>query len=180
MLAYTICFCRSGDRVLLLHRRRPPNAGLWNGVGGKLAPGERPADCIRREVREETGLDLTPPGLLRFAGIVTWTVGADPTMPSSGMYAFVADLGLAPAWPGDRDTPEGPLRWHPLAFVADLANPAVVSNLPYFVPPMLAGAEAVEYRCAYAGARLLAVTRHPLTLDEMHRRDAPCRIDEGG
>lgn len=163
MLAYTICFCRSGDHILLLHRRRAPNAGRWNGIGGKLAPGERPTDCVRREVREETGLDLADPGTLRFAGIVTWTVGADPTMPSSGMYAFVADLSPAhPRWSGDRGTPEGILRWHPLAFVADPANPAIVSNLPRFVPPMLAGVEPVEYRCAYRGERLLGVTRHPL------------------
>ena len=58
MLAYTICFCLASDRVLLLHRRRPPNAGRWNGVGGKLAPGETPAARIRREVLQETG---TPP-----------------------------------------------------------------------------------------------------------------------
>jgi 8-oxo-dGTP diphosphatase len=166
LLAYTICFCRSGDRVLLLHRRRPPNAGRWNGVGGKLAPGETPAACIRREALEETKIDIGATGTLRFAGIVTWTVGADPTMPSSGMYAFVADLGSAfPTWSGDRDTPEGLLRWHPLDRVCDPANDALVSNLPYFVPAMLAGDEAVEYRCTYHGERLTGVARHRLPVD---------------
>ena len=167
MLAYTICFCRSGDRVLLLHRHRPPNAGRWNGVGGKLAPGESSVACIRREVREETGIDLDTSSTLRFAGLVTWTVGADPTMPSSGMYAFVADLGPHfPLWLDDRATPEGLLRWHPLAFVADHANAALVSNLPHFVPPMLAGADPVEYRCTYDGQRLIRVTHHPLVAAE--------------
>ncbi len=166
MLAYTICFCRSGDRVLLLHRRRPPNAGRWNGVGGKLASGETPAACIQRELLEETGIDIATTGTLHFAGIVTWTVGADPTMPSSGMYAFVADLGPAfPIWMGDRDTPEGLLRWHPLAWLCDPANDALVSNLPHFVPAMLAGNPAVEYRCAYDGERLVGVTRHGLSND---------------
>jgi len=165
MLAYTICFCRSADRVLLLHRRRPPNAGRWNGVGGKLAPGETPAACIRREVLEETGIDIGTTGTLHFAGIVTWTLGADPTMPSSGMYAFVADLGPRfPIWVGDRDTPEGLLRWHPLAHVSDPANHALVSNLLHFAPPMLAGEPAVEYRCAYIGEQLAEVTRHPLLI----------------
>lgn len=164
MLAYTICFCRSGDEVLLLYRHRPPNTGRWNGVGGKLAPGEAPADCIVREVCEETGIDLAASDALRFAGLVTWTVGADPTMPSSGMYAFVADLSPDfPRWQGDRAVAEGLLRWHPLAFVADRDNVALVSNLPHFVPPMLAGASPVEYRCAYAGERLIGVTRHDLS-----------------
>jgi 8-oxo-dGTP diphosphatase len=167
MLAYTICFCRSGDRMLLLHRRRPPNAGLWNGVGGKIVPGERPEDCIRREFLEETGIDLATAGTLRFGGIVTWTVGADPTMPSSGMYAFVADLDLAyPIWDGDRDIAEGLLRWHPLSWATDCVNTALVSNLPHFVPPMLAGEAVMEYRCTYSDAltssRLIGVTRHPL------------------
>jgi len=171
MLAYTICFCRSGDRLLLLHRRRPPNAGLWNGVGGKLAPGERPEDCIRRAVLAETGIDLATAGILRFGGIVTWTVGADPTMPSSGMYAFVADLDPAyPIWDGDRDIPEGLLRWHPLAWATAPANTDLVSNLPRFVPQVLAGDPAVEYRCAYSGtlmsSRLIGVTRHPLMRGE--------------
>jgi 8-oxo-dGTP diphosphatase len=168
MLAYTICFCRSGDRLLLLHRRRPPNAGLWNGVGGKLAPGEHPTDCIRREVLEEAGIDLATAGTLRFGGIVTWTVGADPTMPSSGMYAFVADLDPAyPTWDGDRDIPEGLLRWHPLAWATDLTNTVLVSNLPHFVPPMLAGDPPMEYRCTYSdtlmSSQLISVMRHPLT-----------------
>jgi 8-oxo-dGTP diphosphatase len=171
MLAYTICFCRSGDRILLLHRRRPPNAGLWNGVGGKLAPGENPTDCIRREVLEETGIDLATAGILCFGGIVTWTVGADPTMPSSGMYAFVADLGPTyPTWTDDHDIPEGLLRWHPLAWVSDPTHTALVSNLPHVVPPILAGDPPVEYRCTYRdgmGGQLLGVARHPLPCSDV-------------
>lgn len=57
-LPYTICFCRCGDEVLMLLRNRPPNAGLWNGLGGKISPGETPLDCVRREVLEEAGIDF--------------------------------------------------------------------------------------------------------------------------
>ena len=32
--------------------------GAWEVVHGRIEPGERPADAARREVREETGLDL--------------------------------------------------------------------------------------------------------------------------
>ena len=42
----------------MLLGNRPPNAGLWNGFGGKISPGETPLDCVRREVLEEAGIDL--------------------------------------------------------------------------------------------------------------------------
>lgn len=60
-----------GD-VLLLQRRRAPNAGMYSPVGGKLdiASGEGPHACALREVREETGLDLGPRDL-RLTGIVS-------------------------------------------------------------------------------------------------------------
>jgi 8-oxo-dGTP diphosphatase len=162
MLAYTICFCRHGDHLLMLYRHRPPNAGLWNGVGGKLLPGELPRLCIEREVCEETGLDLARAAALRFGGLVTWPAGADPTAPTTGMYAFVAELPIAwPRWPGARHIPEGVLRWQPVVWVCDTANPLVVANLPHFLPPLLAGAAPQEYRCAYDGARLTGVTTHP-------------------
>lgn len=32
--------------------------GRWNGVGGKIRENETPDACIRREILEETGLDL--------------------------------------------------------------------------------------------------------------------------
>ncbi|WP_245595913.1 8-oxo-dGTP diphosphatase MutT [Gloeobacter kilaueensis] len=49
-----VCF---GGRVLI-DRRRPGGVmgGLWEFPGGKLAPGESAAACVRREVAEEVGL----------------------------------------------------------------------------------------------------------------------------
>jgi 8-oxo-dGTP pyrophosphatase MutT (NUDIX family) len=59
----TLCFIHDDRRVLLIHRRRQPNAGRWDGVGGKVEAGEDPfAGCIR-EVREETGLVIGSPAL---------------------------------------------------------------------------------------------------------------------
>ena len=42
----------------MLHRRRPPNQGLWNGVGGRIEAGEPPLAACLREVQEETGYRL--------------------------------------------------------------------------------------------------------------------------
>ena len=45
-------------RLLVVRRARPPGAGLWSVPGGKVEPGEREEDAVRREVLEETGLDV--------------------------------------------------------------------------------------------------------------------------
>ena len=46
------------DRVLLIQRGKPPRAGEWSLPGGKQELGETVAEAGRREVREETGLEV--------------------------------------------------------------------------------------------------------------------------
>lgn len=53
-------------RVLVIQRGAPPGEGLWSVPGGKLEYGERVADAVAREVREETGLEVEP---LRLIGV---------------------------------------------------------------------------------------------------------------
>ena len=155
-LPYTICFIQHHAQLLLIERRFPPLQGLLNGVGGKLEPGETPRQCILREVAEETGLQLSAP---RFGGLVTWSGHTGGT---GGMYAYVDRLpdGIDPASVAG-DTPEGRLLWVPLADVLERrAN--VVSNLPVFLPPMLAGAPPAEYVLRYHGDDLTGQTARPL------------------
>ncbi len=46
------------DRLLLYRRTRPPEAGHWNIVGGKVDHMEHSRDAARREAEEETGLSF--------------------------------------------------------------------------------------------------------------------------
>jgi 8-oxo-dGTP diphosphatase len=46
-------------RLLVVRRGRPPGQGRWSIPGGHVEPGETMAEAVRRELREETGLDGT-------------------------------------------------------------------------------------------------------------------------
>ena len=46
------------ERVLLIQRGKPPAVGYWHVPGGKLEAGESLVEGVRREVKEETGLDV--------------------------------------------------------------------------------------------------------------------------
>src|SRR5262245_15949621 len=73
-------------RVLLAKRAIEPRLGYWDLPGGFLEEGEEPLDGLRREFREETGLEVEP---VEWVGVVvdpynpsfvlglTWIVGAD-------------------------------------------------------------------------------------------------------
>ncbi|HIJ08051.1 TPA: NUDIX hydrolase [Candidatus Bathyarchaeota archaeon] len=47
------------NNILLVKRNTPPFKGYWALPGGRCEPGEKPQEAIVREVREETGLDVS-------------------------------------------------------------------------------------------------------------------------
>ena len=51
-------------RLLLIKRGHEPGKGLWSIPGGRVEAGESDADALVREVREETGLVVTPGRLI--------------------------------------------------------------------------------------------------------------------
>jgi 8-oxo-dGTP diphosphatase len=54
----------SRRRLLLVKRGHEPDAGLWSLPGGRVEAGESDAEALVREMREETGLTVTPVRLL--------------------------------------------------------------------------------------------------------------------
>ncbi|TLW89670.1 NUDIX domain-containing protein [Saccharomonospora piscinae] len=47
-------------RLLLVRRAHDPHRGRWSLPGGRVRPGETDAEALVRELREETGLHVTP------------------------------------------------------------------------------------------------------------------------
>jgi ADP-ribose pyrophosphatase YjhB (NUDIX family) len=52
------------DRILLLNQDTPGTGRSWSLPGGKVEDGETLADALRREMKEESGLDVEPGRLL--------------------------------------------------------------------------------------------------------------------
>lgn len=70
----TLGYVLSPDRrrVLLIHRNRRPDdthLGKYNGLGGKLDPGEDVVSGMCREIREEAGLECET---LLLRGTISW------------------------------------------------------------------------------------------------------------
>ena len=63
----------SPSRLLAARRSAPKSlAGSWEFPGGKVEPGEDPADALRRELREELGIEV------QLGEIVPGPAAADP------------------------------------------------------------------------------------------------------
>ncbi len=67
-----------GEHVLLIRRGKPPRAGEWSLPGGRQEWGETVEAALRREVREETALELGP--LIFVAVVDLVATGADGTV----------------------------------------------------------------------------------------------------
>lgn len=120
-----------GQKVLLVHRNRraeDPHQGKYNGLGGKLDPDEDVVGCIRREVREESGLECEE---LILRGTISW-----PGFGKKGedWFGFIFRVDR---WTGQpfTENPEGSLEW--IAVDQILALPLWEGDR-YFLPLVFA------------------------------------------
>jgi 8-oxo-dGTP diphosphatase len=119
----TLSFLLSGKDVLLIRRssRADLFPGVFNGVGGHVERGEDILSAARREVREETGLDVSD---LSLRCVLHVNEGTD--RPGVLVFVFVGhtqDRGVA-------ESSEGTLHWVSLAHINEL-------NLMPDLPPIL-------------------------------------------
>ena len=57
----TLCYIEKENCYLMMHRVKKShdvNKDKWVGVGGHFEAGESPEECLLREVKEETNLDI--------------------------------------------------------------------------------------------------------------------------
>jgi ADP-ribose pyrophosphatase YjhB (NUDIX family) len=97
--------CVEDGRVLLARRAAEPFEGRWDIPGGFLEEGEDPIDGLRRELKEETGLDVEP---LRFLGVWVDRYGGDSTAEATLNLYWTARIVRGDPEPAD-DVSE--LRW---------------------------------------------------------------------
>ena len=104
------------ERTLLVHRtarQDDDHLGKYNGLGGKMLPTEDLATCMRREIREEAGLECLD---MKLRGTVNWT-GFGPA--GEDWLGFIFRIDAFSGQPPRRN-PEGELGWHPVADILEL------------------------------------------------------------
>ena len=127
-----------GSEVLMIRRDTRPDDihyGKYNGLGGKLEPDEDAVSAIRREVREEAGIDCTR---VELAGTISWPgFGRD----GANWFGFVFRI---PQWSGTPLTgnDEGSLHWMPVADVLAGRLPMWESDR-HFLPLVFAASPQV-------------------------------------
>ena len=148
--AYTLCFIKRDDNILMINRVFAPLMGKWNGVGGRIEEGESPMACILREAYEETGINLDS---VTDCGVVTWSQdGAS----FGGMHIFLAEVENDFSFTTPRKTEEGILDWKKISWILHPQNIGVVSNIQSFLPMMLKGDLRYKHTCLYKGQELFA------------------------
>jgi len=76
---------RHGDRFLLVERGRAPARGQFAFPGGRLEAGETPEDAARRELFEETGLEV---GELALFEVMDLSGDEDSDGPTFRLHVF--------------------------------------------------------------------------------------------
>ncbi len=88
MFNTTLCYIEKDGKYLMLHRIKKANdvnRDKWIGIGGKFEDKESPYDCVKREIKEETGLTVKKP---KYRGIITFISDLCET---EYMHLFTAD-----------------------------------------------------------------------------------------
>ncbi len=109
-------------RLLLLHRRKPPNRDLYSPIGGKLeaSQGEGPHECALREIREEASIEL------RADEIKLISIVSERAYEGHEHWLIFLFEALRPIDPNEiphQEFDEGRLEWHRVEDIENLPIP---------------------------------------------------------
>jgi 8-oxo-dGTP pyrophosphatase MutT (NUDIX family) len=141
-----------GGRVLLFRCTLASRAAehWWELPGGGIEPGESYADAAAREIREETGLEVSPDQVSppRWRRSATWTARGVRRLQHEVVVAVDVDADRPAVTDGGR-TPEEreeytEARWWRVADVLASSERFYPGRLPQLLPAFLAGAVLSE------------------------------------
>lgn len=100
------------EKILLIKRAKEPFKGWWAIPGGRLEDDETAEECLRREVKEETGIDIEQEKLI---GIYS-----DPKRDPRGIVgaAYLCRIIGGNLAAGDD---AGEVKWWPISELPELA-----------------------------------------------------------
>ena len=168
----TLCYIKKEHDWLLLYRNKKPhdpNAGKWIGIGGRIEEGETPDECNRREVLEETGIELRS---AHFHGVISFR---SDEWEDEDMYLYSADLQSDAVNPetanqsvGDDgceavslpDCDEGDLAWIAESELFDLP---MWEGDRLFLQQIIEGRDEITMTLRYEGEKLVNDTKNKET-----------------
>ncbi|MBW8352095.1 NUDIX domain-containing protein [Bacillus sp. IITD106] len=133
MIAMTLCIIKRNNELLLLNRDSSPAKGLWNGTGGKIEGKETPLECVIREVREETSIDIRKFHIV-YKGQVGWTIDNNN---AGGFHIYLVEVPSDFSYPTPIKTIEGILDWKSIDWVLSKNNFGLGEAIPRYLPFVL-------------------------------------------
>ncbi len=127
-LAVVIRGVGSEARALIVQRARQPNAGRWGFPGGVLELGETVAEGAMRELKEETGVDAEPAGILN----VNDAIHRDGEGRVQFHYTLIAVRGVWRAGEGEAADDAAAVAWVSRADIVAGHYPTFPTLLPLF------------------------------------------------
>jgi mutator protein MutT len=152
----TLLFLKDGDQILLAMKKRGFGVGYWNGVGGKIEPGETLEQALIRECQEEIGVTPT-----------TWHKVAEHDFlmdtDSSPRHMFVHAF-ITTEWEGEPlESDEMAPKWFAKT---DIPFSSMWQDDPHWIPHVLEGKKIV-------GAFTFDQANNLLTHDVTHVETLP-------